>query len=579
VVRSVGPQPVGAPAATAGADLREVLRARPFRRLWLVLGLSSLGDWMGLLASAAFASARVSGATAQGVAFGSVIAVQLLPALLLGPVAGVVADRFDRRRIMVAADLARAALFCSIPAISLLSDRPVLVVAWAGAAMFAVQVAGLVWTPAKEAAVPNLVPPGRLETANQLTLFTTYGFTPVLAALSLAALTRLPAAGGLDATGIALFFDGATFLACALVVFFGVPEISGRVQVPAGGRRWAHLLADLAEGGRYVFGEPLIRGLLLGILGAFSGAGVVIGTARFYAGSLGGGDATFALLFAALFTGFGLGVAGGPVLVGRLSRRRWFGCSIGLAGAAVAGLALAPRLGVAAVGAALVGVGAGMAFLSGITLLGAEVPDDRRGRVFAFVQTAVRVILLASVSAASVGVGLGSGRLPTVLGLPLSASRLLLCAAGCCGVLVGGLALRQMDDRAGVLLRVDVWRAVRRRPLGAPPGLHVVLTGPDRIVAEQTVRLAAALRRQGREVTAADGYGDAESVREAVAHGVIVLGHATADTRPDLLVDLGDRAGGRRPDRVAPRLIARRLRRRAHPFPPSQDALVRGDQC
>src|SRR5205814_3243664 len=57
---------------------------------------------------------------------------------------------------------------------------------------------------------------------------------------------------------------------------------------------------------------PLVRGLVLGILGAFAGGGVVVGTAKFYALSLGGGDATIAILFAALFVGLGLGIAAGP---------------------------------------------------------------------------------------------------------------------------------------------------------------------------------------------------------------------------------------------------------------------------
>src|SRR5262245_12317112 len=106
-----------------------ILRIRPFRRLWLVLGLSALGDSLGLLAVAAFASAQVSGATAQGFAFGSVIAVQLLPALVLGPVAGVVADRFDRRVIMVSVDVLRFALYTSIPLAALV--RPgAAAVAW-----------------------------------------------------------------------------------------------------------------------------------------------------------------------------------------------------------------------------------------------------------------------------------------------------------------------------------------------------------------------------------------------------------------------------------------------------------------
>ena len=67
--------------------LRSVMRIRPFRRLWIVLGVASLGDWLGLLATAIFASAQVTGSAAKGLVFGSTIAVRLLPALVLGPVA------------------------------------------------------------------------------------------------------------------------------------------------------------------------------------------------------------------------------------------------------------------------------------------------------------------------------------------------------------------------------------------------------------------------------------------------------------------------------------------------------------
>ena len=100
--------------------LRSVLRIRPFRRLWLVLGVASFGDWLGLLATALFASAQVTGNTAKGLAFGGVIAVRLLPALVLGPIAGVMADRFDRRYTMVICDLLRFVLFASIPLVALL---------------------------------------------------------------------------------------------------------------------------------------------------------------------------------------------------------------------------------------------------------------------------------------------------------------------------------------------------------------------------------------------------------------------------------------------------------------------------
>ncbi|WP_084556805.1 MFS transporter [Hamadaea tsunoensis] len=457
-------RPAEPPGDPGGAGFWAAVGIRPFRRLWLVLGLSSLGDWLGLLAGAAFASAQVSAPAAQGAAFGTVIAVQLLPALILGPVAGVAADRLDRRMTMAAMDAARFLLFLSIPVGGLVLGSPEMVVAWTAVALFLAQTAALVWTPAKEAAVPNLLPHGLLETANRLTLVTTYGLTPVAAALVFAAISRLPQWGRVTPAHLALAFDALTFLASAAVVYLGIPEISGRVGRPDGAP--TGLVRQLAEGARFITGTPLARGLVIGVLGAFAGAGVVIGTARFYAASLGGGDATFGVLFAALFAGFGVGTLAGPGVVGRLSRRRWFGLSIILAGAAVAGLAFAPRLAIAAGCAVVVGAGAGMAFLSGITLLGGEVDDAVRGRVFAFLQTAVRVTLLLTVAACGVIVGVGASRRLHVgpIDLHVSASRVMLAIAGVAGVAIGVLALRQIDDRPGVPVLADLARSVLRLP-------------------------------------------------------------------------------------------------------------------
>src|SRR5690606_23645305 len=102
-------------------------------------------------------------------------------------------------------------------------------------------------------------------------------------------------------------------------------------------------------------------------------------TTLFRSQSLGGGNATFYLLFGLIFIGLGCGIGLGPWAIGELPRRRWFGMSIVLAASGVIVLALAVHLTVAVVGAVLVGAGAGMAFLSGVTLLGGEVDDEVRG--------------------------------------------------------------------------------------------------------------------------------------------------------------------------------------------------------
>ena len=57
------------------------------------------------------------------------------------------------------------------------------------------------------------------------------------------------------------------------------------------------MLRQFVDGWKYVGETPLVRGLVLGILGAFAGGGIVIGTAQFFAASLGAGDAAFYLLF------------------------------------------------------------------------------------------------------------------------------------------------------------------------------------------------------------------------------------------------------------------------------------------
>jgi dTMP kinase len=533
--------------------LRSVLRIRPFRRLWLVLSVASLGDWLGLLATSVFAATQVEGELAQGLAFGGVIAVRLLPALVLGPVAGVLADRFDRRYTMVICDLLRFVLFASIPLVAL-SDVPGgVTVGWAAVATFLIETITLIWLPAKDAAVPNLIPRTRLEVSNQLSLITTYGVTPVLAAIALSALDaivrvavpdgRLPA--GFGSAELALYFNALTRLATAVVVFYGIKEISGRDgqhERPQG------VIRQFADGWRFIGKSPLVRGLVLGIFGAFAAGGVVIGTARVFAASLNAGDAAFSLLFGAIFVGLGFGVGFGPMIVRDLSRRRWFGMSLVLAGASVIFLAASIHLSMAMVGAVLVGTGAGMAFLAGITLLGGEIDDSVRGQVFAVVQIGARVVLMLAISVGSALIGLagGSWRLSVAgFGFSISPTRLLLLVAGIGGILAGVSAFRQMDDKAGVPVLADLWGSIRGRPLSpAEPqawqGLFVVFEGGEGSgKTTQVNALAELLRSQGRDVVVTREPGATDlgaRIRNLLLHD------CTPSPRAEALLYAADRA-------------------------------------
>ncbi|GAA0381853.1 dTMP kinase [Micromonospora gifhornensis] len=560
-------QPTGQAGRSGGttgqADLtgypaiRSVLRIRPFRRLWIVLSAASFGDWLGLLATSIFAAAQVEGSTAKGAAFGGVIAIRLLPALLLGPIAGVFADRFDRRWTMVICDLLRFVLFASIPLYALTGASGARVVSWAAIATFLIETVTLLWIPAKEAAVPNLIPRARLETANQLTLITTYGLTPIFAAIVLASLDGIVrgATGGempswAEPAQLALWFNAFSRLATALVVAFGIKEISqGQRQRQEQSEQ--SMLRQFNEGWRYIGKTPLVRGLVLGIFGAFAGGGIVIGTSRFFANSLGAGDAAFSLLFGAIFFGLAIGIGLGPMIVRDMSRRRWFGMSIVLASASVMTLAFAIHLSMALVGAVLVGAGAGMAFLSGTTLLGGEVADEVRGRVFAVVQIGTRLVLILAIALGSLLAGVGGSRKLEIadLGISISATRLLLLVAGAAGIFAGISAFGQMDDKKGVPVLADLWGSIRGRPLmPAEPfvsaGLFVVFEGGEGAgKSTQLAQLAERLRAEGRDVVV---------TREPGATGVgtrirsLVLDNNTDDEAPspraEALLYAADRA-------------------------------------
>jgi dTMP kinase len=300
---------------SASHRIRAVLRVRDFRRLWVVMSVSSFGDWLGLLATTALAAELADGYAAANFALGGVLVVRLLPAVVFGPLAGAFADRFDRRKLMVAADVGRFALFLSIPLVGQLW--------WLFVATFLVECVGLFWIPAKEASVPNLVRKDQLESANQVSLVTTYGITPVAAALVfslLALLTRVLADRfeffSANRVDLALYINAVTFLVSALIVLT-IRRISGRRAGTS--RPTAGVVRLVIQGWEFVGQTRLVRGLVIGILGAFAAGGAVIGTGKTYAASLGGGDATYGILFGAVFVGLGLGhgarAAGGPRLV------------------------------------------------------------------------------------------------------------------------------------------------------------------------------------------------------------------------------------------------------------------------
>lgn len=501
-------------------EVRGVLGYPAFRKLWIALSLSSLGDWLGLLATTALASNLAGDGTGKATfAIGGVLIFRLLPAVLLGPISGVFADRYDRRITMVSCDLVRFLLFVSIPVVTKYGNG----IAYLLAASFLIESVSLFWIPPKEASVPNLLPRTKLEAANQLSLITTYGSAPVAAAV-FAVLAKTADALGqampffkANPVDLSLYFNAATFLFSAFTVFrlreIGGPRQSRQPATADGEQTKASFYSDLKDGMRFLLRTPLARGLILGILGAFAAGGAVIALGRPFVGLLGGGDAAYGVLFGLVFAGLAIGMGAGPRWLRHMTRQRTFGLSIMSAGISLVVESVMPNLVLALFATLAVGFFAGIAWITGYTLLGAEIDDELRGRTFAAVQSLVRVDLLVTLACAPFLSGLVSEVVDHWLGrtsvevasltIRLDGVTLTLLAGGLTAFAVGFFAFRQMDDGVRPLWR-DLAALVpwltRRRSHGHP-GLLVALEGGEGAGKSTQQRLLADwLETQGLEV-------------------------------------------------------------------------------
>jgi len=239
--------------------LRSALRHKPFRALLTAYAISSAGDFVYIVALGAYVFDRTG--SASWVA--AVAAVRVLPFVLFGPLGGVIAGRYDRRRVMVLSDLARGAIMLAL-ALTIAVDAPVVV---AIALAFFNNVATTPWRPAAVAVTPVVVGEDDLAAANaveatinQLSLF----IGPALGAVLFAT----------TSTSTAFVVNGGSFLLSALLVSrvreaSGRPAVTGDDDAVADGPSWRD---DLVAGWttvRATSGVLLLQLLLVSVLFAY----------------------------------------------------------------------------------------------------------------------------------------------------------------------------------------------------------------------------------------------------------------------------------------------------------------------
>ena len=392
-----------------------LLRANPrFRLLWTARTVSYVGDSLGLVALLIYL--EVSTGQALAVAF-LLIAGDFVPGLL-GPLTGVVGDRFDRRLVMLACEVVQLLLTLAIAV--LLPPLAVLLVL-----VCVRSVAAQVFQPASRSAVPALVRDEDLETANSALGAGTFGLEAIGPLLAAALLPVL------DIRGL-LLLDAATFAVSAVLLAF----------LPAMPRHHADarptFLADARSGLGYIRSTPAVRVIGLGFFAvvAFSGVDDV---ALVFLGrdSLGASDSATALLYAGIGIGLGIGY---PLLARYGARTSSLALILlGFAVSSTGNLATGFAWAVAAALALQTLRGLGIAALDvGInTHLQRIVPPELLGRVFGNLYGAV-------------GVAAGLSYVFGGLLLDQTSPRVTFIVAGSGGLLVTtvtALALRTKDKR------------------------------------------------------------------------------------------------------------------------------------
>ena len=364
----------------------ELLRSnRPFRTLWLGQVVSQMGDWFDTIAVYTLAL-QLTGSS-RSVAL--IMVARFLPSVIMGPLSGVVADRFSRRSIMILSDIMRALVVLGF----LLVRRPdqmwlvyVITVLQLGFSSF--------FEPAKTAAIPSIVSDQELLPAN------------AIASVTWSVMLTLGAAIGGFVTGwfgtnVAFVLDSLTFIASAILIskvhFPKRPE-KQKSKLTVGK---ALGIGDTLEGARYVKHRPRIFAYLMVKTSWGMGGGIMTLLAIF-------GERIFPVAgktatgIGVLFTARGIGTAIGPLMA-----RRWSGetrnqmqNSIGIAfligGAFYIAFGVSRSFIAALLFLLIAHMGGSILWVFSTVLLQRSVEDQFRGRVFAAEMALVTLTMAAS---------------------------------------------------------------------------------------------------------------------------------------------------------------------------------------
>ena len=332
-------------------------RNRPFLRLWIGQAASFVGDAVSMVALVVLI-VQITGSAA---AVGGALVARLLPTLA-SPFFGVLADRMDRRVVLVASDLARA-LF----AVGLIFARDLAVIY---TLIFLMGLARALFNPTVRAAFPGVVGEGDLTRANS-----------ILSGTFSASITLGPALGGLLVAGVGV--DAAFALDAATFVFSAALLSRVPLPRPESDNGEEGFLPEIKAGLAYLAGArvplAMVAGAFLTVLATDLATPAEVFLAR---ETFDAGDTGYGLLVAL----WGAGMVAGSALLAVLGDRARllpiYFLSLFAWGLALAGTGLSPTFAVALGALMIAGLANGIDNVATDTILQKAVPDALLGRVF-----------------------------------------------------------------------------------------------------------------------------------------------------------------------------------------------------
>jgi MFS family permease len=346
-----------------------VLRHVNFRRLWIGSVASAAGASVGSIVIVWL----VYSATHSAIAISLLGIVQFLPTLLFGVLAGALIDRWDRRRLMLACDVARAVSFGALALFVLLYGASLVVLI---GVVFVVAAFSTAFRPATNATIPRLLPGAEVQDANGL----------LQGGSTIASFLGSPSGGLLVVTVgavVGLALNALTFAISGAMIFLMTIPAAQAGSVATGSARRS-LLAEVGEGFRYLRSQralliitltAMVANFFLSIWGGF--------TVIYVAIQLHQGAAGFGIVVAANTAGFAIGA----LLPGRLHTERapgiWLTAAWGLVGFFIVGLAFTSSLLVAVPLTVTAGVLLALGNTTWLSGVQRSVPDEYLGRYFA----------------------------------------------------------------------------------------------------------------------------------------------------------------------------------------------------